>query len=126
MTKITVQRGEYTSYRFTLEQDGVAVDLTNAAVYFVVRTTPPAGTITDDTDAVISKSVGDGIVSTSPSSGIIDVIFYPEDTADLSMPTNQDKLTYFWGMEVVLGGEIWARSAGVGAFIITHDVVRTI
>ena len=123
-TTITLYRGEYIVKRFTLTQNGTAVDITDAAVSFVVRSAYPAGTTAVDTDALINKTVGSGITLTDPTNGIFDVTFNSADTKSIEFSAGASHLDYVYGCEITLSGDPGARPVAHGKFTLLPDVVR--
>jgi hypothetical protein len=89
-------------YAFTVTvkvpPDGVALNITGATVTMTARTA-------FDAAAVFTKTVGDGITLTTPTSGIMDIVIPGTDT------TNLGGTALFYDIEVIVGG-------------LTHTVLR--
>jgi hypothetical protein len=121
MTDITIYRGDARSWQGTLTQNGAMVALSAGdAVYFAVRRTYPAATVTSDADAVIAKStVGSGITFTSGTHVIFRIDFERADTADL------EPGRYLWEIKFKPNG-LEAQAVGEGKFIINPDIVRAV
>jgi len=119
-TNIEIYRGEYKQFTFQALRNSVATDITDASLYFVVRTSYPASTVTDDTAAILTKTVGSGIELSDPTSGYFIVTFTKNDTYSL-IPKN-----YYYSVEIILSGETDPRVLGVGYIKIAADIVREV
>ena len=120
MTKLTVYRGEAKVWTFTATNNGAALDLTGAAIYFAARLNYPAGTVTSDADASIALSTVSGIALTTPASGIFTVTLTKANTNSLT------PAVYQYGIEAVLFGATDPVVLGVGELEILSDVVRAV
>jgi hypothetical protein len=88
---LTVFRGDKKTWEGVVtDLDGVAVDITNALIYFTVRSVFPAGTIPDDTDSdvLLKKTVGSGITLSDPSNGVFEFTVAKADTNALEILSN--------------------------------------
>ena len=122
---ITLQRGEYATWRFPMIQNGVAVNLASASqVSFVARTSVPAGTVVSDADAVLSKTLADDILIYDAAGGLLDVTFNDTDTKALELEAGQ--LQLYWGVKIQFEGEAGPRPCGSGILIINFDTVRAL
>ena len=75
---LTIWSGDYKTITVTInDEDGVAQDITDFTATYVI-----ANHVGDT--AIITKEVGDGIVLTTPGSGILTITIDAEDTATLS------------------------------------------
>lgn len=85
---LSMIRGDTLVLRVTLEQAGAPVTLTDyVAIFSAKRAYTDA-----DGDRVFQCSVGDGIVFTSPSTGVLTVTVVPEKTE--SLPAYETQLVY--------------------------------
>ena len=112
LTSITLVRSD--TYDFNIkfqDSDGAAIDITGYEVWFTVRTGLPKTSVTDDTDAVISKSYTNGGVT-----GIIPVSLSSEDT-------NINVKTYKYDVQYKTPGGI-IKSSGAIDFIVNADITR--
>jgi len=84
-----------------LDQDSVVVDLTGASVDFIIAKYPGH-------TALITKTIGSGVVLTDAANGIMDVTLLPADTESLQGAYNfQCKVTDLSGREsTVLHGTV--------------------
>ena len=99
------------------------VDLTGATVYFAVWATYQAGSIDDDTTALISKSTGgSGIVLTDAAAGTFTVTVDSADTEDWEFLG--DIAHYVYGLEYQPSGQTFRVPIGRGVFKVYKDVVR--
>jgi hypothetical protein len=121
---LAITRGEKRAYVATITSDGVAVNLTSAvAVRFTVRSAYPSASLTADTDALFTKSVGSGIVLTTPASGIVTITVDKADTNSISIDDSGTLVAYY-GLEYIASGESDPKVAAQGTFTISADVVR--
>lgn len=129
MDEITIYRGEAGTWQFTLTDDtSTPIDITDAVINFAVRPEYPLGGIVDDTDAVISKSVGSGIVITDGPNGVFVVALVESDSVsvDTSIWIGDIKAWQgVYGIEVTLDGEASPSKFESGIFTILADVVRS-
>jgi len=112
LTDITVIRQDTCDFNITFQDSsGDAIDITGYEVWFTVRTSLPKTTITDDSDAIISKSYTGG-----GATGIISVEL---DSSD----TNINVKTYKYDVQYKKpDGTI--KSSGAYDFIVASDVTR--
>lgn len=74
-TQFSMTRGDARSFRVTVKDDaGAAADLTGAAIEFQCRKHPHSA------DAVITKTVGDGIEIEDAPGGVFRIDIAPADT----------------------------------------------
>lgn len=82
VTKLTAQpfemfSGDTKDLNVTvLNQDSAVVDLTGASVDFTISKKPGGA-------ALVTKTVGSGIVLTDPTNGVMDITLNPADTVSL-------------------------------------------
>lgn len=127
MSDITLQRGEYANKRITVTKSGTAFDLTGSTVRMVIRNDGyPAGTTSDDTGAVLVKTVGSGITLTDPTNGIMDIEFARADTNTLEFSTTRRQVELIYSIEVIPDGYTSSVPLLDGLIIVTPDIVRTI
>jgi hypothetical protein len=120
MTRLTVYRGEAKVWTFTATNNGAALDLTGAAVYFAARLNYPLSSETTDTAANIALSTASGIALTTPASGVFTVTLTKANTNTLT------PAVYLYGIEAVLLGATDPVTLGVGELEILSDVVRAV
>jgi hypothetical protein len=97
-------------------------DLTGATLYFAVYATYPAGSVDDDTGALISKTSGSGMAFTDASEGQFTITVDSADTEDWEL--GQDPTNYVYGIEYQPAGQTYRLSIGRGKFAVYYDVVR--
>jgi hypothetical protein len=111
---LSVVRGDAPPLRFTLENaDGSGpLDLTGVAG---IRFTAKVSADDADVDAIIAKTIGDGITVTSATDGVLIVQLEPEDI-DVARTLLWDlQVTDSAGPHTVMGGQL----------IVTRDISRT-
>jgi hypothetical protein len=120
MSKITVVRGDTKLIQITALQNGVAVDLAGCDLWFTVKDSKQRS----DSDAVIQKTIGDGISVGSPTTnGQFTVTIDPEDTEDLPFG-EKDILSYYWDCQLKNGSDQIFTFAS-GTLEVTPDVTRS-
>lgn len=92
-----------------LDDEGVAVDLTNAEVFFTAKKSVNA----PDSEAVLSKSVGNG-----SDEGIVQINFTASETNNLK------PRSYWWDIQIVDDGIV--TSSRRQLFRVVGDITRTI
>ncbi len=103
VANLTITRGDTLVHRITVKNtDETAKDITGATVRYTVRERTYDGT------QVLQKTVGSGIVLTTPASGILDVTLLNADTSALS-----PGLTYVYDCELTLSGQVQTVQSGV-------------
>ena len=97
----SLTRGDSCIHQITVKStDESAKDVTGATVTYTVRANSKSGT------QVIQKTVNNGIVLTTPTSGILTVTLNPADTAlDVGRK-------YFYDCQVTLSGVVQTVQAG--------------
>lgn len=81
MTRLSITRGDTKAFTISLtDDDDLPLDLTDMAVTFTAK----RSRFDADADAVIAKTVGDGIVVDDPDSGVVVLTLEPSDTASLA------------------------------------------
>lgn len=118
MSSLTMYRGEHKTFTVTATEDGTAINLTGAAIYFEVRTDYPASSVTTTAGAVITKSTVSGITITDALAGEFEIEFVKADTNTL------EPKVYYYGLEYVPQGETEGRVLDQGQIVINPDVVR--
>ena len=116
MTTLSMVRGDSAEFSVHLtEGDGSDLDLTGLDITFTVK----EHRFLDDADALLVKTVGDGITIVSASEGTLTIAIDPADTSELEhLPT------YRWDVQVQSGGDV--RTPLTGRLIISPDVTRTV
>jgi hypothetical protein len=122
LTTLEMFRGEQKVWQITVEENGAAVELTNATIKFAAYASYPAGTVTDDTNAIIAKTTSDGIVITDGSNGVFELTVEKDDT--YSIEISKSRNLYVYGLEFIPYGQTEPRSLGNGYLILYPDVVR--
>ena len=117
---MSIYRGEYKVFECTATEDGAALVLTGASIYFAVRDTNPATSITSDADALIAKSTADGITITDGAAGEFEIEFEKADTNALNIGL------YHYGIEAILSGYTDPVVLDVGTFEILPSYVRAV
>jgi len=120
MADMSIYRGEYKIYECTATEDGAALVLTGASIYFAVRETSPALTVVSDADALISKSTADDITITDGAAGEFEIEFEKANTNTL------DTGTYHYGIEAILSGYTDPVVLDVGTIEILASYVRAV
>ena len=123
---IIITRGAYFTRNLTFTRNRSAVDITGASISFVVRATLPAGTVDDDTDAIISKTVGAGITITDGPNGVAKLVIDETDTADITYASGTNGTNYLYEIKILPLGADGPASAASGALRIQGGVVRAI
>jgi hypothetical protein len=125
---LEMYRGEGKTWQFTASENGAPLNLTSAAIRFVVRDGLPAATEVDDAAALIVKTQepDDGITITDPAGGVFEVSIVEADTKSLAipntgLPTVRRLLT--WGCSCTPFGQE-PRVLGQGIFALAAEVVR--
>ena len=97
----SLTRGDTVLHQITVQNTDESVrDVTGATVTYTVRANSKSGT------QVIQKTVGSGIVLTTPTSGILTVTLNPADTAlDVGRK-------YFYDCQMTLSGVVQTIQAG--------------
>jgi hypothetical protein len=116
MTALSMTRGDRQSFTVTLTDGaGAPLNLTDLTVTFTAKRTR----YDSDAAAVIQKSDGDGIVITTPASGVAVLTIEPEDTEELT-----NLRTLHWDIQVDDGsGDV--RTPITGRLVILPDITRT-
>lgn len=110
-------RGDTAAWDFTVtEPDGTAVDLTGASG---IRFTAKDRASDADADAVITRTVGDGVTVTNAAGGIVRVQLEAADTSALSAPLS---LVYDLQLADASGG---IYTVAAGRLEIKPDISRT-
>ena len=113
MDDINIIRGDTETITVTFtDSDSVAIDITGYSVWFTVRRSVPATSLTDDTDALISKEF-----TTGGATGIATFAFSETDTT-------QDIDKYYYDVQYKDGSNNIV-TVGVGYFNITSDITRS-
>lgn len=121
MTDLIAVRGDDENYDLTVAINGVAIDLTNAMLWFTVK----KDSSERDLRALIQKTVGDGIElayqgvatpSGADTTGQATIRIDPEDTEKLKPGT------YIYDVQMKLAGAVTTLVSG--GFEITADVTR--
>ena len=123
---IIITRGEYVTRTLTFTRSRAAVDITGASISFVVRPSYPAGTVSDDTDAIISKTVGAGITITDGPNGVARLVIDETDTDNITYTTGTTGTNYVYEIKIIPLGADGPASAASGALRIQGGVVRAI
>jgi hypothetical protein len=122
---LTIYRGEKKTWETAvLDADDVVVDITNASLYFTVRSVFPAGSVADDTDAdvLLKKTVGSGITISDPTNGVFEIVVAKADTNALDILSNVRE--YKYQIDIVESGETEPKTLAAGKFLVSADVVR--
>lgn len=110
VANLIITRGDTLVHRITVKNtDETAKDITGATVRYTVRER------TYDGAQVLQKTVGSGIILTTPASGIFDVTLPNADTAALS-----PSITYVYDCELTLSGQV--QTVQSGSITIVGDV----
>jgi C4-dicarboxylate transporter len=112
MADIEIIRGDTYNMPITFKNDdGSVVNLTGTTIFFTVK--PKGNSKSDDTDAVISKTI---TVHTDPTAGKSMLVLASSDTA---IPNGE----YAFDFQLkTLGGDI--HSTAKGAFIVQNDITK--
>lgn len=114
MATLTMTRGDSTILDLVVADGGTPVDLTGVSMWWTAKR---RHTDTDD-QAVIAKTVGDGIAVTNAPGGLATVTIDPDDTAGLD---NSSAL--WWDLQVKDGaGKV--RTLAAGRLVVNADVTR--
>jgi hypothetical protein len=119
-TDIVVTRGCYTVATCTATENGSALNITGAAIYFAARTSYPLSSEITDTAATMAKSTANDIAITNGAGGVFTITFDKADTNTLSIGT------YVYGIEYVPQGETDPRLLQQGNLTINPDIVRAV
>lgn len=109
-------RGDTETYELALTNGAGALDLTDADITFTVKRRLDD----DDLDAVIQKTVGDGITITGATEGEATLVIDPVDTADL--PSHAVRLYY--DLQVTVDGQ--TKTPLQGRLTVRPDVTTTV
>ncbi len=123
--ELKIFRGERKTWAGTVtERTGAAVDITSASIYFTVRSSIPAGTISDDTDAdvLFKKTVGSGITLSGPTVGKFEILVDKADTNTLEIPASGK--SYLYEISIVESGQTDPRTLAKSTLTVLSDIVR--
>ena len=109
---IDIVRGSSHDYTFTITANGLPFDLTGAIIAFMVKKRAED----DDSEALFTKTLGDGINMIDPSSGVFTVRISAIDTKDLYY-----KFLYF---ECVIERSGDMLRQGVNTFTLLDNVLH--
>lgn len=125
MTTISSYRGEHKIWEFTVTEAGVAVNLTGAALRWVVRPAVPESAITADVtvpananDALLVKAIGTGITVTDAVNGEFELEVVKANTNTWT-PTN-----YVWELEMLPNGAAEYLTVQTGVWCLLGDIAR--
>lgn len=118
MTNIQRRRGDTWTIQFRIQNGWLASQF--SGIKFTVRTKYPASSVTDDSDAVIQKSLGDGIAIDSQ-----------DDTlGTVTVPATETQLNtsrYVWDIQATRGSvspqQVYTLNSG--DLYVTADVTRS-
>lgn len=121
---IEMYRGSHRYWNVTVKNSaGSPVNLTGASIRFTVRSSVPPGSVTADTDAVFTLTVGAGITILAPATnGIFEIEVVKAKTDSLNIGS-QDAY-YLYGLEYIPSGQTDPIMLGQGTFTIKPDIVR--
>mgnify|MGYP001559151543 CR=1 FL=1 len=103
MANLRITRGDTVIHRISVKNtDETVKDITGATVRYTIRTPRYTGT------QVLQKTVGNGVVLTTPLSGILDVTLSGVETAALIPDTR-----YVYDCEIILSGQISTVQEGM-------------
>ncbi len=105
-------RGDTIIIQATVNQGGVAVDLTGYEIKFTAKKS-----ISDNDSAGIQKSVGSGIVVVNAARGEIDITIAPADTIQ-----NTTDVTYVCDIQLKKAGVI--STVAIGTLTVSLDVTQ--
>lgn len=114
---LTMYRGDTAAWDFTITTPtGTAVDLSNATeIRFTAKQRPSDA----DVDAVIAKTLGDGVTVTDAAGGVLRVQLAEDDTSALSVP-----LSLAWDVQLADDAD-GVYTVASGALSIKADISRT-
>lgn len=118
MSNLTMKRGDSATWEFTVTQaDRVTVqDLTGASARFTAK----SRISDDDVDAVLAKTVGDGVTLTDENNGVLEVHLLPADTDGLTPP-----VILHWDLQITdAANDVWTVDSGL--LTIAADISRTV
>jgi hypothetical protein len=117
VSSMTATRGDTNRYTLTISRSGARVDLTGVSVWFTVKR---AHADSDD-DALIQKTVGDGITPAdqgeAATEGQAELVLAPADTASLSPTT-----IYYYDVQILESTVV--TTVDSGTFTVSADVTR--
>ncbi len=123
--ELTLYRGERRIWAGAVKDDaGAVVDITDASLYFTVRSTFPAGTITDDTDSdvLFKKTVGSGITFSGLPDGKFEIRVDKADTNTVEI--GDAGKGYKYAVEIVESGQSDPKVLAQGILTLLTDIVR--
>lgn len=117
MTVLSITRGDHQSFLISLtDGDGAALDL---VAVDEIRFTAKRDHSHTDLEAVIRKTIGDGIEIVDEDLGTARITLEPEDTTTIDAP-----YSYFWDVQIERAdGDV--RTPLSGVLRIKPDVTRT-
>ncbi len=134
MFQLSMVRGEAKVWQFAVTENGSPVNLTGASIRFVIRDSFPAASVTDDSAALLTKSVGSGISITDPLNGIFELALAKADTNAWEIATPaasaisglgyQPSKMYICGLKYIPQGQTDSRAIDNGTLFMVADVVR--
>jgi hypothetical protein len=110
MTDLSITRGDTRTFTHTITRSAVAVDLTGATLSFMVKTDAYQA----DVDAVITKTIGSGIVVSAPATGVAVTTVLPANTSGLAA----GRLDYIWELVMTEANGV-VTTVERGAFVIS-------
>lgn len=97
------------------DENGDAVNMTGGEAVLTVMPKDDFGKKTSNVDALLQKSVGQGIEITDPSAGKLEVTFEPSDTEDLK------HITRWYRIDVTDSEDNPMPGAVAGNFELVHN-----
>ena len=119
-SNFTMVRGDTRVLTLTISQKGTstALDVTSATVKFTAKTSK------DQIQKVFQKTVGTGVVLTTPTEGVITVTIGPSDTSGVVIPDGADSVKLYYDCQVTLSsGAVYTVASGV--ITLTKDVTTS-
>ena len=104
MSDITTHAGDTTVVDYTVTLDGAPVNLTGLTLRWAARRSY------SDSEAVIEKSTGSGIVHTDAAKGQARLTLSPSDTASLAV---SGPAALVWALRLYDGGDVYTVATGL-------------
>lgn len=117
IANITMERGDDVPIRAVVKVGTTVENITGCSMRFMVK----SKLVDDNADAIISLSVGSGIVLTDATNGVATATIPRADTEELNLTSSANK-TYKWEWEYTNGG--LRTTIGKGDLVIVPDVIQ--
>jgi len=117
MSDITRKRGDTVILPFTATHGSGVLNLTGAELWFTAKD----GIKDNDVDAIIQKTIGNGITVLSAIAGTLEVKIEPADTEEINIAGSEK--SFVWDLQVkTADDDVYTLDSGT--LTLTPDVTR--